>query len=120
MRFTEEPLAQPHHCCVIPGRDATKEPRGFIDTGNSLPGIDPHIYISWAGAELIAEKIGCVSGEQFGETLQEIAALRARVEELEAELKEAEQFSDAVAGMTKRGYAVRKATGRKPKQKVEA
>lgn len=118
MNHVMEPLAPPHTCCVIPGRGKAMEPRGFFECGD-LVGIDPRVYVSWAGAEVLAEKIGWVSGETYEQAKEAIADLEGRVEELEAQLSEQDAVIDAIDTIESADFRARRKPGKRAKPKTE-
>lgn len=79
--------SKPPHKCVVTGRRDGK----LVDFGKDYVGVDPHIYIDRDKVEEAAEACGMVR--------------ESRVEELEAELEEA----DAEAGRLRRVVAGKEA-----------
>lgn len=119
MRRIEKPLDKPHSCAIIPGRGDTNEPRGFIDIDRVLPGWDPHVYVSQAGAEALAQFIGWSSGDHVKELEATISSLEEEVELLKSEIAQADKFLDAVDVLESKGFRTRRRTGPRTKVKEE-
>lgn len=78
-------MQRPSRCAVIPFLGTSNSHgRGFIDTGQDLPGWDPHVYVSVQAVEEMAAMIGW----QKPETVRhdELTTTRATLEQVEAEL----------------------------------
>ena len=117
MRWVDQAMTRPHRCAVVPyvgnGRG-----NAFIDTGQDLD--LEHVYISDVAAEHIAGvMLGWVPPRVVADKDARIAQLEADVAARDELLAEADQFADAIDGLTKRGMVVRKQPGRKPKKKEE-
>jgi hypothetical protein len=110
------PGARP--CAVIPGRQ--RDPKGFIDTGNELPGFEPHIYCSYEGVKQMALRMGFVEGQQHQEVVRDLsarlAACELELDETREQLSMADGYLDALDVLKMRGATEHKRGGR-PKQK---
>lgn len=114
MRWVDQAITRPHRCAVIPY--VTAGP--LIDTGQDLD--LEHVYISLPAAEHIAQvMLGWTPPQMLARAREETEVLQARVAELEAQLVEAEQFADAIDGLTRKGMVIRKQPGRKAAKKKE-
>lgn len=121
MRIVAEPTQKPNVCCVIPGRGAGAErARGFIDTGNVLPGWDPHIYISVEGGEEVARFLGWSSPQDISEVKARLREAEGKVEDLEREVAELDTALQSIDNIESVGFTARKRTGRPPKPQEAA
>jgi hypothetical protein len=119
IHWVREPLAPPNVCAVIPGRGASSEPRGFYDTRNDLAGMDPHIYISYAGIEVLAKEIGWVPKDVLQEAHDELDRLREEIRRLEDENQQLGTVFDAIDTLESADFRARRKAGRKPRAKSE-
>ena len=119
MRFIEHlpPGARP--CAVIPGRH--RDPKGFIDTGINLPGIDPHIYLSYEGVKQAALIFGFVEGEVYAglheDLTERIHELETQLQDAQDELSRADGLIDAIDVLESANFRARHKPGR-PKTKA--
>lgn len=93
MRLIEHPERPPGTCCVIPGR--AQDPEGFIDTGNDMPIVEPHIYVSVAAVREMAREVGLPTAEEHADACAQRDELDARVAELERECNQLQTALDA-------------------------
>lgn len=96
MKIVKEPLSPPHVCAVIPGRGPAKEKEGFIDTGNDIPAIDPHVYVSFAAVREMGRIVGLHTDEDYLSLVAQLTDACERVEVLEGRLEVAHTALDAV------------------------
>lgn len=88
MRFVERAEFQPGTCAALTYIGGA-HPEGFIDTGTMLPGFDNHVYISTVALREAVRARGWNTQEDY-------AALKSERDELERELKLAQdQLKDA-------------------------
>jgi hypothetical protein len=94
----------------------------FVDCGllaHQFPGLDPvRCYLAETTAFQIGQSIGMVSREEHEKQGEALACARARIDELEQELREADKLTEGTVAFMKAGYLPRKQTGR-PKAKKE-
>lgn len=120
MRWVQQATLRPHHCAAIPFVGNSNAKKGFFDTGQDLPGWDPHVYVSVEAVEEMARLIGWQPahvGQQNTAVLEEkdreIALLREQLEE-------ADRFAEAAEYTLGRfGEKVRNKPGRKPRREEE-
>lgn len=116
MRVVDLPSRPPHRCAVVPFVGGSNARAGFFDTGMD---VDGRVYISRAEAGVqIAEAIGWHPPSKVRALEEEVAAQAARIEQLEAELAEADRFKesiDYIAGEQMKPY---KKAGRPKKETV--
>lgn len=98
MQPGEELLSQPNACAVIPGR--SKDPEGFIDTGNTAPGWDPYIYISATAVKEMARMLGMVPKEEVEGALATVEEAKADLETALAEIERLRPVEEALASVT--------------------
>ena len=96
-------------CSAIPF--IAKDPEGFFNFQIDNQFADP-VYCSATAVKEMAGKLGWASPDVVERQAEENATLRARVEELEAELAEADRFQQNIDGLTRSGYMVKRAPGR--------
>ena len=119
MRFVEKAEIRPGRCAVIPTIPGT-HPEGFFDTGSELPGFDNHVYVSLVAVKEMARKINWVSPATYQEALDQIEALERQIRDAEADLRETQQFMDAIDVIESRDFRARRKPGRPKKQTEEA
>lgn len=117
MRWVDQAVTRPHRCAVVP-YIGNGSGHAFLDTGQDLD--LEHVYISDAGCDLIAEARGWVHPQRFEQELEANRNLQARVEQLEEEIRAADEFQSNIDGLTRQGMVVRKQPGRKPKKEEVA
>lgn len=109
----------PPRRCIFTGRIDGP----FVDTNVSvepLPFQAPRGYVHEVAAFQIGQAVGMVTREEHARVCGDADVLRGRVAELEAENNDLSSQVDAIDGLTKAGLVVRKQTGRKPKERVDA
>jgi hypothetical protein len=92
----------------------------FVDTNclvEPVPGQLPRGYVHETAAFQIGQAIGMVGRAEHERVVEELAAVRAELARVSAELEESDRQIQAIDGLTKRDYVVRKAPGRKPKRR---
>lgn len=110
----------PHHCAVIPFM-ANSNASGWIDTKHDLPcpcGNAEHVYVSFEGAAELSKMIGWVPKSHVRAREQENASLKAELEQVKAELQEAEQQLTAIDYLSKHGQMKAYAKAGRPKKEV--
>jgi hypothetical protein len=118
VRFVDQATLPPHRCAVVPYVGNANALSGFIDTGMELD--REHVYISVAEAgTAIARAIGWSPPNVVRALEAENAQLLKRVEELEAEVAEADKFKESIDYIGRGPMKPYKKSGR-PKTKVEA
>lgn len=91
---SEELLAEPRQCAVYPGR--SKDPEGFIDTGNILPGWDGHVYISITAVKEMGRTVGMVDRSVVEEAQVQIAQAKADCERALEEVERLRPVEEAL------------------------
>lgn len=125
MRIVDKAIARPHMCAVYP-QIPHDHPDGFIDTGNELYAIEPHIYVSRVAVRDMARLFGFPLPDDMDELQErlavaeaELAELREQVGRLEAERDRAVDVLRAVDVIESEGFRARKKAGRPPKKTDE-
>lgn len=114
MRRVQQATQRPFRCAVIPFL-GNSNASGFIDTGMFLQ--DEKVYISFEGAVEIAKEIRWVGPSERRELQAQNAALQARVDQLEQEIREADKLIEASKySLEKFGSKVQSKPGRKKKE----
>lgn len=111
LRIIERPLLPPGRCVVSL---SDEDPQGFIDTGLTLPEIDPRVIVSVSWVKTTAKKLGLVEpdGDADNDALfRENQRLREENAGLNREL-------EAIDVIESRGFTARKKAGR-PRKKAE-
>ena len=117
MRVVDQAAMPPHRCAVVPFISNSNAKAGFIDTGVDLD--RQRVYISRAeGCVQLAQAIGWHPPAVVREKDAEIAALQARVEQLEAELAESNRTLDAIEFIGRGPMKPYKKPGRPKKETV--
>lgn len=107
MVIVDRPEIAPGHCMLSL---KSEDPLGFIDTLLTPAVVDPRVYASVSVVMEWARKLGMVDGA-------DLEALERRVEDLEAQLAEADSELNAIHILKGRGYQAAKRPGR-PAQKA--
>lgn len=116
MHWVDQASIRPFRCALVP-YVGNGQGHMFLDTGQELD--LEHVYISDAGCELVAQALGWVPPQQLEDAWAQVQAAEARVLGLERELQDVEREAQAIDGLTRHGFVVRRAPGRKPKKKPE-
>jgi hypothetical protein len=98
----------PGHCIATM---SDSDPKGFVDTLLTPALVDPRVYLSVSYIEEAARKLGMEYADEGN---------GARIEELEAELAEAERQLRAIDVMESAGFVARKKPGRPKKTTTKA
>ncbi len=114
MRFVDGPGLEPHRCAVT-FRGKSEEQGRWIDTGMTLPGYDPHVYLSETAAGSIAAFAGWTSPDDREALDATVDQLLREKADLELQLREADRRLDAIDVFESAGFRARKKTGRPPK-----
>lgn len=126
MRFADRPqrFSQPGSCVVLPGR--VVDERGGVQLDTEIEGLHGtvNLWISYEGLHAIARKLpelNLIEADQQEAKLQtsldENAALKAQVEQLQGELAEANEHLDRIAGLRRAGFTIQRKSGA-PKKKA--
>lgn len=94
MRWVQTAVQAPHRCAAVPFIGHTSQ-RGFIDTGSDMNGWDQHVYVSVEAVEQMARIIDWSPPADVHALQQLVAVQERRIDQLEAELAEANQVADA-------------------------
>lgn len=117
MRWVDQATCRPFRCAVVP-YVGNGSGHSFIDTGQDLD--LEHVYISDAGAEVVAQMLGWSPPHELRQAQAQIADLEQRLALAEAELSEADKFEQSARYTLERfGEKPRNKPGRKPNKKEE-
>lgn len=106
----------PHRCAVLPFK-GNSNAAGFFDTGSDLD--RQRVYVSFDAVCEMARLLGWVGPSQLREKDAQIASLQHRVDELEAEVREADKFAESAEyTLAKFGTKVQRKPGRPKKETV--
>lgn len=117
MRLVQQANQSPFRCAVIPFKGNSNSRYGFIDTGQHLR--DEKVYVSVEAAFEIGKLIGWSPPSHKRGLEAENAALKARIDQLEAELLEADKFKDSIDYIGREQMKPYKKPGR-PKKEATA
>lgn len=98
------------NCAVLPYQ--AKDAEGFIDTGNDLLGIDPHVYISGAAVKEMAKLFGWFPPDTVADLEQRLAACEKELDDTLEQLSDADGYLDAIDTLESQGFRARKKPGR--------
>jgi hypothetical protein len=111
VRLTHKAVLPPHRCAALPFI-GNSNAAGWIDTGSHLE--QERVYLSFQAVAEMARMIGWVAPSQRHDLEAQVASLRARVTELEAEVGEADKFAEAAEyTLAHFGQRVQRKPGRK-------
>lgn len=99
--------------CVITKR--TEDPDGFYNTQTTLPGPDPHVWISTHAVRGLARQEGFISPEETKGLYDRISSLEAERDRAVAEISELRKLKEGIEGLSANGFEVHRKTGRPPK-----
>jgi hypothetical protein len=117
MRLVDKPRLRPMCCAAVPFIGQTADCR-WIDTGNDLGFDNDRVYLSEPAVQDAAKLLGYPTVEEHAEAVAELSRALARVEDLETELKEANQYLDSIDVLASRDFVARKKPGRPKKEPV--
>lgn len=100
MRIVQQAALRPHRCAAVPFIGNSNSKLGFVDTGQDLPGWDPHVYVSVEAVCEMARLIGWQPRMVQAEMDRRLAAKDDRIKALEAELAENARLVDAARLLT--------------------
>lgn len=120
MRRVDRALTFPSRCAVIPFIGQTHD-EGFIDTGSEIPSsaTDSHVYVSVVAVREMAALIGWSSGEDVAALAARVQELEAQVVALEGEVAEADKLVKAIDALESEGFRARKKPGRPRKSEQD-
>lgn len=110
MRWVPHAAIRPHRCAAIPFIGNSNTRGGFIDTGQDLPGWDPHVYVSVEAVKEMARMIGWAPADT-GQR-QRLENLRGQLAEAEAETALLREQLAAVRVLKNSGFAQANPPGR--------
>lgn len=120
MRLVPQAVIRPHHCAMLPHLGSAHV-KGYVDTGSELPGFDNHGYASVVFVEEAARKLLGWSSPEVVKELEDRLAERDRtIEDLRAQLEEADRHLSAIEVMESAGFRARKKPGRPRKAEEQA
>jgi hypothetical protein len=114
-KVVQQAVERPFRCAILPFI-GNSNASGWIDTGQRLE--LEKIYVSFEGAAVLGDLIGWVPKSHVRAHEQENASLKARIEQLEAELQEADKFREAVNYLSKDGQMKPYAKSGRPKKEI--
>jgi len=112
LRIIERPLLPPGRCVVSL---SDEDPQGFIDTGLTLPELDPRVIVSVTWVKTTAKKLGLVEPDgdaSHDEMYRELNLLREENAQLNKQLEAIDMLEGA-------GFTARKRRGRPPKKEED-
>ena len=112
LRIIERPLLPPGRCVVSL---SDEDPQGFIDTGLTLPELDPRVIVSVTWVKTTAKKLGLVEPDgdaSHDEMYRELNLLREENAALNKQLEAIDMLEGA-------GFTARKRRGRPPKKEED-
>lgn len=92
MQYIEHAVARPYRCAVLP-YIGNSNGAGFIDTGSEIA--SEHVYVSLEAAAEMARFIGWTPPSEADALKGEITALRAKLDQAEADRREADKFAES-------------------------
>ena len=119
--FKGQPPYPPHRCAVFTYRNGTDPETRFIDTGVDFEvgaGFE-RLYLSEAAVKDMSREFGHPSADEHATALAENAALKARLEDLEADMKEYDRRFQAIDILESADFRARRKAGRPPKQPTQ-
>ena len=112
LRIIERPVLPPGRCVVSL---SDEDPQGFIDTGLTLPELDPRVIVSVTWVKTTAKKLGLVEPDgdaSHDEMYRELNLLREENAQLNKQLEAIDMLEGA-------GFTARKRRGRPPKKEED-
>lgn len=100
--------------CAITKR--TEDPDGFYNTQTTLPGPDPHVWISTHAVRGLARQEGYLSPAEAEGLYDRIATLEAELDRAVQEISSLRKFKEQVDGLTADGLTLQRAGGRPTKK----
>lgn len=123
MRLVQHPGLAPHRCAVLPYLGASNS-AGFFDSEQELgpPGarVRDRVYVSFEAVCEMARLLGWVGPSVVKAKDADLASKQARIDQLEAELREADRFSQAIDVIESKDFRARQKRGPKPKKEAKA
>ncbi len=112
LNLVEKAVIRPMKCVFYPqiGHD---HPKGYVDTGMDMLGVDPHAYISIQAIEDIATYLGYLAPAENERMCSDLASAHEEIIKLEQEIKEADEVINAIDVIESREFRARKKPGRK-------
>lgn len=107
--------ARPNHCAVFPSLGQAHRD-GYFDTGVDLQGFDNRVYVSVEAVRVMARKLDWKGPEDFAEVEREREQLERELEDVRAQLAEADRELSAVYSLKSRGWTTGAKPGRKAKE----
>jgi hypothetical protein len=90
--LTASPRMMPQRCAVFPH----VRTGNYIDTGMTISGFDPHVYVSDVAAQELGRFVGMVPGGDLRRAEAELQLEQAKTEILQERIAELERFKAAV------------------------
>ena len=112
LRIIERPQLPPGRCVVSL---SDEDPQGFIDTGLTLPEIDPRVIVSVTWVKTTAKKLGLVEPDGDADNDQ----LYRENQLLREQLADADKRLEAIDLLEGAGFTARKKRGRPPKKEED-
>jgi hypothetical protein len=116
--LVDRPTIPPGHCIV---NHSSEDPGGFIDLGQSAL-IDPRIYLSRQAVIDAGRMFGFPTPEEHDDLIATVEKLSRLVEDLEAQLAEADKYAEAAEYTLRATFGddtkIRQKPGRKAKANV--
>jgi len=112
LRIVRSAEIRPQKCVFYPQIGNT-HPKGYIDTGMDMLGVDPHAYISIQAVEDIARELKYLTPADHEALSRQLVEANEKIMALEQELNEASNVLDAIDAIESVGFRARKKPGRK-------
>jgi hypothetical protein len=117
MHLVDRPTLLPGHCIV---NLSSEDPGGFIDTLNTVPVIDPRVYVSRQAVIDMGRMFGFPDPAEVDELRRANKELASMVEDLKAQLAEADRYAEAAEYTLTATFGdktkIRHKPGRRPKE----
>lgn len=107
MQIVNTPKYPPGYC-IVSGKSQSDD--GFIELGQ-IPGWDPMAYVAISVIQDHAAQLGLVRASEHQPVVDELAAVKAELDETKAELEEFERYKEMVEWTLR---SVNKKVERKP------
>jgi hypothetical protein len=113
VRTVDQAAMPPHRCAVFP-QLGNSNARGFFDTGSDLD--RQRVYVSFVAVCEMARELGWIGPTQRRGLEDEIASLKAEMEQVSADLEEAERQIAAIDFLGSKDFVTRQKKGPKKKE----
>lgn len=105
------------HCAAIPFIGQSAPGVRWVDTGSELPGFDNHVYLSEPAVVEAGRVLGLPTHEEYTQARARIAELEAEVKEKSERLQSQERRLASIEILESEGFRARRRPGRPPANK---